>query len=169
MKTLLLMRHAKSDWDADYTTDHERPLNARGIRSARLMGRMLTSLELVPDRIISSTAIRAVATTNNAVEAGGWGAAVELEDDFYGTGPDTVLQRASAAPDVGHLMLVGHQPTWSMLVHRLTGAAADMKTASVAVIELMAGDWTSLPDGHGVLTALINPRSLFGSEWDHDR
>ncbi len=169
MKTLLLMRHAKSDWDADYTVDHQRPLSARGIRSARLMGRMLTSLELVPDQIISSTAIRAVATTTNAVEAGGWGTTIEFEDDFYGTGPDTVLQRASAAPDVGYLMLVGHQPTWSMLVHRLTGGAADMKTASVAVIELMADDWTSLDEGHGVLTALINPRSLFGSEWDLDR
>ena len=49
MKTLLLMRHAKSDWDADYGPDHDRPLNERGLRSARLMGRVLAEEGLVPD------------------------------------------------------------------------------------------------------------------------
>lgn len=166
MKTLLLMRHAKSDWNADYGSDHERPLNHRGERSARLMGRLLGGMDLVPDHVIASTAVRARTTAQMASESGEWGCPIDLEPDLYGTGPETVLEVASRAPDVERLMIVGHQPTWSMVLHRLTGARADMKTASVAVVDLMVYDWSELPEMTGVLAALHNPRSFFGSEWD---
>ncbi len=160
------MRHAKSDWDADYETDHQRPLGKRGVRSSRLMGRLVAGMDLIPELVISSTALRAVATTENAVAAGDWESRIELEDGFYGAGPEMVLDLASRAAGVERLMLVGHQPTWSMLVRRLTGGAAEMKTASVAVIEMMLDDWAELSESHGVLTVLLNPRSFFGSEWD---
>ena len=70
MKTLLLMRHAKSDWDADYGLDHDRPLNDRGLRSARLMGRVLADEGLVPELVISSTAVREA--DGRAGHRGGW-------------------------------------------------------------------------------------------------
>ena len=130
MKTLLLMRHAKSDWDASYGSDHERPLNDRGIRSAKLMGRLVAGLEM----------------TALASDAGNWQAAIALESGLYGTGPEGALELAAGSHDVDRLMLVGHQPTWGMLVNRLTGAVADMKTASVAEINL----------------------PYFGSQWDLD-
>ena len=160
------MRHAKSDWDADYDTDHQRPLNTRGVRSSRLIGRLVAGMDLVPELVISSTALRAVATTENAVAAGHWESRIEFEDGFYGAGPEVVLDLASRAAGVERLMLVGHQPTWSMLVLRLTGGAADMKTATVAVIEVMLEEWSELPRATGMLTSLINPRPFFGSDWD---
>jgi len=160
------MRHAKSDWHADYGQDHDRPLNARGERSARLMGRLLVRMGLVPDRAISSSAVRALTTVRLAAEAGSWPTPIDVEPDFYGTGPGTVLEVASRAPDVDRLMLVGHQPTWSMVVQQLTGAAADMKTASVAVVDLIIDDWADLLDVSGVLVALYRPRHFFDSEWD---
>lgn len=160
------MRHAKSDWDAAYGSDHERPLNDRGYRSARLMGRVITGLDMKPDHVISSTAVRARTTAALAAEAGRWDTKIDLDQGFYGTGPTAVLETASRAPDVERLMLVGHQPTWSMLVHHLTGAIADMKTASVAEVGLMIEDWGELPSTQGVLTSLHHPRPYFGSEWD---
>ncbi len=166
MPTLLLMRHAKSDWDAGYGADHDRPLNERGVRSARLMGRFVAGAGLTPDLVISSTATRAATTARLAAESGGWGCSIDLEAGFYGTGPDTVLEVASAPSNVDCLMLVGHQPTWSMLVQRLTGAHADMKTASVAVIDLMIDSWAELETTQAVLASLHHPRSYFGSEWD---
>lgn len=166
MKTLLLMRHAKSDWDADYSADHERPLNDRGVRSSRLMGRLVAGLDLTPDHVFSSTAVRARTTAALASEAGQWETIIDLESGFYGSGPESVLEIAANAPDVERLMLVGHQPTWAMLVNRLTGAVADMKTASVATIEFMIEEWSELPSAQGVLTSLHDPRPFFGSQWD---
>ncbi|MCH7581692.1 MAG: histidine phosphatase family protein [Acidobacteria bacterium] len=166
MPTLMLMRHAKSDWDVSYGADHDRPLSQRGVRSARLMGRLVAGTDLIPDLVISSTAIRARTTAQLAAESGAWGCSIDLESGFYGTGPDTVLTRASDAPDVDRLMLVGHQPTWSMLVQRLTGARAEMKTASVAIIDMMIETWAELKTAQGILTSLHHPRSYFGSEWD---
>jgi phosphohistidine phosphatase len=166
MKTLLLMRHAKSDWDADYGSDHDRPLSDRGVRSACVIGRLLKGRDNQPEYAISSTANRARSTVELAAEAGGWDCAIRLESAFYGSGPETVLRLAASAPAVGRLMLVGHQPTWSMLVNRLTGARSEMKTGAVAEIELMIDSWSELYAAQGVLVGLHVPRTYFGSEWD---
>ena len=166
MRTLMLMRHAKSDWDASYGADHDRPLSQRGVRSAHLMGRVIAGAELIPDLVISSTAIRARTTAQLAAESGAWACSIDLEPGFYGTAPNTVLTLASKAPDVDRLMLVGHQPTWSLLVEKLTGARADMKTASVAIIDMMIETWAELETVQGILISLHHPRAYFGSEWD---
>ena len=130
-----------------------------------MMGRLIASMDLVPDRVISSTAVRAASTAVLASDAGEWGLSADLEDRLYGSGVDEVLQAASRA-DGERLMLVGHEPTWSMLVKRLTGASVQMKTASLAVIDLMIDEWSELPHSRGVLALLIHPRQFFGSEWD---
>lgn len=162
MKTLLLMRHAKSDWDADYGDDHDRPLNERGTRSARLMGRVLADEGLEPAHVISSTALRARTTAELANEAGEWGARLSLERALYDEGPKGVLATVASTPDVARLMLVGHQPTWSMLVAALTGERVEMKTATVAVIDLEVETWAGLANGTGTLRGILHPR-------DHDR
>jgi phosphohistidine phosphatase len=84
-----------------------------------------------------------------------------LERALYDTGPKGVLDAAArVAPDVPRLMLVGHQPTWSMLVAMLTDQRADMKTAAVAVIELDLDSWDGLPDAAGTLTHFRKPRDF---------
>lgn len=166
MKTLLLMRHGKSDWDADFDTDHERPINRRGVRSARLIGRLLADRQSVPDWIVSSTAVRARTTVDLAMEAGAWDSHLELDETLYTSGPAAVLEVGSRTPDVQRLMLVGHQPVWSILASGLTGGHVDMKTAAVAIIGLSIETWSDLPNANGSLEELINPRPLFGSVWD---
>ena len=158
MKTLLVMRHAKSDWNADYERDHDRPLNDRGVRSARLMGEVLAEKGHAPDIVITSTAIRAQSTASLAKETGKWDADLTLDQDLYGAGVDRVIEVAAAAPDVARVMLVGHQPTWSALVAELTGDRVDMKTAAVAVLEFDIDVWAELPTSRGNLIATYQPR-----------
>lgn len=166
MKSLSLFRHAKSDWDAVYETDYDRPLNERGVRSARLMGRLLADRRLVPDFVITSSAVRARDTVQLAIDAGGWECELRLEPELYGTGPAEVLEVAAEAPPVPALMLVGHQPTWSAVAERLVGEFVPMKTATVAVISLPIEDWVDLPDASGDLVEVIYPRDYYGSVWD---
>lgn len=164
MATLLLMRHAKSDWDADYGRDHDRPLNARGERSAAVMGRLLAAEGLVPDLVISSTATRAISTAHLAKAAGGWPCEVRQNGDFYGGGPDTVLDVVASVGDLDRLMVVGHQPTWGMLAQRLTGGFVEVRTATVVVIDLPGGIGEVRAGGD--LRAVHHPRDHFGSPFD---
>jgi phosphohistidine phosphatase len=167
MPTLLVMRHGKSDWGAPNGADHDRPLAERGVRSARLIGRLLTGLDLAPHFIISSTAVRARTTAELAAAAGGWDAPISLQPGFYGGSTGDVLGLAAReAPDVDRLMLVGHEPTWSGLVEHLTGARVPVKTGTVAVIDVEAAHWSALPEARGELMALRNPRDYFDTEWD---
>lgn len=168
MKTLLVMRHAKSDWEADYGADHERPLNERGVRSARVMGRVLADEGLVPDLIVSSTAMRARSTATLAMEAGGWGSELRLESSLYGSGVEAAIEVAAAAPDVARLMMVGHQPTWSTLVRALTGETAEIKTGTVAVIGLEVDRWARVETGAGRLVSVYQPRHYLDSDLDRD-
>ena len=123
------------------------------------MGRVLADEGLVPDLIISSTAVRARRTAELAIEAGDWDAELVLDRSLYDEGPRGVLEAGASAPDVSSVMLVGHQPTWSMLVSALTGERADMKTAAVAVIELDLDSWAGLPGASGTLIRVLGPRS----------
>ncbi len=164
MKLLLVMRHAKSDWNADYGSDHQRPLNQRGERSARLMGPVVAAAGHAPQLIVSSTAVRARSTAVLANEAGNWGAPIVLEDRLYEGGVDTAIDVARTAADVERLMLVGHQPTWSYLVSTLSGEHVDIKTATVAVIGFDITEWSELAPGGGDLVVVYQPRDYEGGE-----
>jgi phosphohistidine phosphatase len=169
VKTILLMRHAKSDWDASYGSDHDRPLASRGHRSATLIGRVLASWDEVPDLVITSSAIRARSTAEEAARAGGWQSRIVVEPDLYGSGPESVLAAAEEiAGDEERIMLVGHEPTWSMLAERITGGRLEMRTGAVAAIDLIADHWQGLGQARGWVRFAINPRMFFGTEWDRD-
>jgi len=165
MLQLVLMRHGKSDWDASYGADHDRPLAERGVRSARLMGRMLTEAGQSPDLVISSTATRAYRTALLAAESGGWNCDILTDRSIYGGSTRAVRDsvRRNAASNQ-RLLVVGHEPTWSSLVFELVGARVEMKTASVAGVGLMIEEWEALDEATGWLDYLIHPRMFFGSD-----
>lgn len=158
MKTLLVMRHAKSDWNAEFGADHDRPLNRRGMAAARNIGRLVSELDLIPDLVITSTAVRARTTAELAMEAGGWGSELVLEPGFYGSGPEAVLSIAAGAPETRRLMIVGHQPTWGMILRRLTGEVVEVKTATLAVVALPISKWLELPQSSGTITSIHHSR-----------
>jgi len=165
MLNLMLMRHAKSDWDAGATDDHSRPLNKRGKRSAERMGEVVRDLGLVPDLVVSSTATRARSTAELARLSGGWASRLILEDGLYGAGVEETLSVAASHGDGStRLMLVGHQPTWSMAVRHLTGSRAEMRTATIADIEIHADAWSSMTSANGALVALLQPRHFLATD-----
>lgn len=144
MHRLLLMRHGKSDWDADFDEDHERPLAKRGVRAAKAIGRLLQSMGEVPDLVVASPAVRARSTAELAHDAGRWDCEIVHDESLYdATTEDTLAAVARHGEGVARLMLVGHDPTWSQLLTRLTGARAPVKTASVAAVDLVGCDWTT--------------------------
>ena len=158
MRELLLMRHAKSDWSADYSADHDRPLNQRGVRSARAIGLVLRDNDQVPDLVVTSSAIRARTTAQLAAEAGAWESEIVIDPRLYGAGADAVVQVATEFGEAQRLMLVGHQPTWSIVVSILTGESVDMKTATVAVLRFEVSAWSELPGATGVVEKVFQPR-----------
>jgi phosphohistidine phosphatase len=161
---LMLLRHGKSDWDAGTPDDFSRPLAPRGVRSAERMGEVLRDLDLVPDLVISSTATRARSTAELARITGGWDSRLVLEDRLYGA---SVVDTLSVAEDLGgdhdRVMLVGHEPTWSLTVHQITGARVAMRTATCVDIELDAVRWTNLMSTRGAMVTLLQPRHFLRS------
>lgn len=164
MKRLMLLRHGKSDWDAAYDRDHERPLNPRGVRSAEAVGRFLAGAGEIPDLIVSSTAVRARTTAELATAAGEWPAPIQLSSDLYGASAGDVLRVIhDVAGNVQRLCLVGHNPTWEMLAAALIGGGSvQMKTATVAAIDFTTQDWRNVSPGRGSLAWLLQPRLLDG-------
>jgi phosphohistidine phosphatase SixA len=168
MKRLLLFRHGKSDWDARYGADHDRPLAKRGRKAASLMGRYLAGLDQVPDRIVCSSAVRARETLRLATEAGKWSCPVAVAEELYQASPETVLELIRETRDsVNTVLLVGHEPTWSLLTGRLIGKARlEFPTAAIARIDLPVTRWADVEFGKGVLAWLVTPKLLAGTRPD---
>lgn len=166
MLRLMLFRHGKSDWDAGYDTDHGRPLAKRGRRAASAMGVVLRKAGEVPDRLISSTAVRAESTAELARVTGGWSCALELAPDLYGAGPDEALQIAARlGADGDTVMMVGHEPTWSMLAATITGGRIEVKTGTVLAFDLDIDSWENAPGASGTLAFAIHPRMFTDGSW----
>jgi len=163
MKTLLLMRHAKSSWKDESLTDHDRPLNKRGKKTAPLMGHLLREKNLVPDLIVSSTAVRARSTAEAAAEASGYPSGVTLTDELYLATAGEILRYAQERTEdtLERVMLVGHNPGMEDLVNMLSGRREPFPTAALAVFELGIDSWRRLELGVEVkLSNLSRPREL---------
>lgn len=162
MKTILLLRHAKSSGDAGVASDRERPLADRGIKAARRVGRFLGHLQQGPARVLSSPAVRALDTARLAADAGGWGYPVQTVPEFYSASSTDVFERLRLeADDVDTLLLVGHEPTWSeVTVELIGGGAVRFPTAALAQIALPVDRWREVGRGRGELIWFVTPRLL---------
>ena len=162
VRVLYVLRHAKSDWSAAYGgVDHERPLNARGLKAARVMGRRLADRQALPDRILCSSAVRTRKTIELAVAAGDWNRTTILEPSLYLASPGTVIDLLRDQPDEANsILIVGHQPTCAELVRRLTGDDPPrFITAAVACVHLDIASWNEIEPYRGRLAWFSTPRS----------
>jgi len=162
MKTLLLLRHAKSSWKDMAQDDHDRPLNGRGKRDAPRMGRLLRHLDQVPDRILCSTAKRTRQTVERVAEESGFDGEIAYVAELYAADPDTLLAVArEQGGEAKRLMLIAHNPGMEMLVEALTDRAEPMPTAALAVIALPIDAWSALGDEtDGDLIGVWRPREV---------
>ena len=146
-KQLLIMRHAKSSWKDIGQTDFERVLNNRGRRVAPQMGQYLVDQNVVPDKIISSSANRAAQTTELVAEAAGVADTdVQYVKYLYHAPADEYLEALERfdGENVERLMMVGHNPGLEELIYRLAKAHERMPTAAIARFDLGDKDWISI-------------------------
>lgn len=137
--SLALVRHAKSDWGDPSLDDHDRPLNARGLRDAPVMAQRLAGSGFRPDAIIASTALRAATTAD--FFSGRFGIPVDLQERLYGA-PPAVLLRAAAETRARAVIVVAHDPGMSALAADLSGGAiGHMPTCAVATFTWEDSSW----------------------------
>ena len=161
MKTLLVLRHAKSSWDDPSLDDHERPLNGRGKKDAPRAGAALKARGLTPDLVLSSDAVRARVTADTAATAAGYLGEIIRDKRLYLAGPRDILAvlRTVHEPDTDTVMVVGHNPGLEELVTHLTAQPEPMPTAALAEIELPIDDWRELTAAiRGRLVHLWRPK-----------
>ena len=163
MKTLILMRHAKSSWKHPELKDHERGLNKRGKKEAPQMGILLKDNELVPQRILTSTAERSRMTAQAVVEAMHYTGDVSYLDALYMAEPEIYLELLSLMPDeVERILVIGHNPGLEGLLQILSGRVESLPTSAVAYLSLPIRSWKEVRDHEeaGELVALWTPHDV---------
>jgi phosphohistidine phosphatase len=168
MKTLTLLRHAKSSWDDPVARDFDRPLNGKGKRAAALMGRHMKSLGLVFDHVAASPAVRVTETLEQVGVAYGSDLAPDWDKRLYLASASTLLDIVRELPvDADRVLIVGHNPGLEELVLLLSSDGGRMRTdveekfptASLAVLEV-GERWAEAAPGSATLTRFVRPRDL---------
>ncbi len=145
MKTLLLMRHAKSSWSEASLADHERPLNKRGKRDAPQMGELLKREGQTPAQIVSSTAVRARNTAAKVAEACDYKGTIEVTRDLYHAGTRSFLSVLSELYyPTSPVLVVGHNPGMEEFFELLVDDYECFPTAAIAQISLPIDHWNEL-------------------------
>ncbi len=145
MKTLLLMRHAKSSWKNSKLPDKERPLNRRGEKDAPKMSELLQEKELFPQVILTSTALRCRETASVLLQNCCEELTLQAIEALYMAEPPAIIDALVHAPEqADRVMVIGHNPGLESLLQQLTGEVESLPTASVVYMELSIQRWADL-------------------------
>ena len=165
MPTLILTRHAKSDWTDLNLSDHARPLNDRGLAAAPLIGRALAERGLIPDQVFCSSAVRTRQTWEGIASALPEAPEAEIVKALYHASPDImldVLHRATGSC----VALISHNPGIAMFANALVAKApahprfAHFPTGATLIAEVE--DWANLAPGTATAVEFFVPRELVG-------
>lgn len=159
-RTLILVRHGKSSWEEQGLPDRVRPLAARGLRDAPLMGGRLAREGVRPDLILSSPACRALSTANIIAEVLGYRPEeIVTEERLYGGDVGTLLEVMAELGDAFRcVMLFGHDPELTDLAHRFSGRITRMPTCAVARFTFDAPSWSVAASQRPVTAVLDYPK-----------
>lgn len=136
---LLLMRHAKSSWKHANLSDHDRPLNQRGAQAARDMAHFLKQRSLVPVRILSSSALRAVLTAR-AMAAEFEISEIQIRPQLYEADISVWQELLALIPTEETTLIIGHNPAMEELVSEIAGEVVAFPTAAIAACSVKAGE-----------------------------
>ena len=162
MKTLYLIRHAKSDWSIDHLLDIDRPLNERGYGDANKMSLILKEKKIIPDLIISSPAVRAISTALIFCRALNYDPkAIVINKHLYDTSVKEYIQVISKIDNTHKIVLIfGHNPTITNTANTLTSVlAVEMPTCAVAGIHSNVLNWESFSKNINSLTLFDIPKN----------
>jgi Phosphohistidine phosphatase SixA len=159
MKTLYVLRHAKSSWEDSDLADFDRPLNERGKTAAPFMGKVMKDKKLAPGLILSSPAVRARETARLVKQSAGLDAEIEHNERIYEASPQTLQHVVSSIDDsFESAMIVGHNPGMEGFVRLISGKQESMPTGSLAIIDLDISSWASIRQAAGTLRQVIRPK-----------
>ncbi len=164
MKTLLLVRHAKSSWDNINLTDIKRPLNKRGKRDAPFMGELLRDHSVMPDLIISSSAERALYTAKILAEKIEYPESKILVNKkiYRAVFRDLFKEIKNLDDSLSTVMIVGHNPELTDFLSSLTNSyVEDIPTAGICMIQLSISSWADIEEGCGKLVSFEYPKKYF--------
>jgi phosphohistidine phosphatase len=162
MKTIFLMRHAKSSWDHHVEDDRDRPLSKRGKKNAEHIGKQLKEKNIVPDMILSSSAVRARQTAEVVMDEMKYhGDICYLNKLYMGEVETYAAEIKDLDESVNTLLLIGHSPCLDTLLQMLTGKVESLPTAAVARIEVPIEDWNDFNvEVQSNLAELWRPKDL---------
>ena len=162
MKTLLIMRHAKSSWKDAELPDQERPLNKRGKHDAPMMGELIKDKELRPQVIYASTAKRAQMTAEEVSSACKFKGDVTYLENLYLAEAEAILDVLHTTPDeIERVLIIGHNPGLEGLLQMLSHRVESLPTAAIAYLALPISHWADLNDQvEGELVELWKPREM---------
>lgn len=150
MKTLLIMRHAKSAYPPEISDDFDRPLNKRGRADLPRIARLLAAYGPRPELVLTSAARRAHQTaTGLAASLGLPDSVLHLDDALYLASASTLAQAAADLPDRAQTgLIIAHNPGLEEWLRELTGARVHLPTAGLAAVELSIHSWREISRGH---------------------
>lgn len=162
MKTLLLMRHAKSSWKDPDLTDHDRPLKKRGRKDAKRIAKVIEANDLYPHLILSSSATRAVETVEVLVDALGFENEIIYSDALYmGEPSDFIEALKTLDSDIEKVMIVAHNPGLEAYLQIIDGEIEAMPTAALGYLVLSLDDWSEISfETMGDMVGYWTPKTL---------
>jgi phosphohistidine phosphatase len=163
MKTLFLVRHAKSSWKETDLSDKDRPLNKRGKHDAPVMGKLLKKMNVQPDLLISSPAVRALTTALNiANEIDYPNSKIDIVENIYMASATELLNEVSKSDDkLKSIMLFGHNPGITDFLNGLSTANIDnMPTCSIVCIQFEINSWSDIKNKKGKVVFFEYPKKL---------
>jgi phosphohistidine phosphatase len=161
MKTLYILRHAKSSWKDPKLPDFERPLNRRGQRAAETLGQHFRNEEIVPDLVLCSPAIRTRETIEIIVKTAKWRTEVRYDERIYEAGAMRLFEVVSQIENDRKIaLLVGHNPGLEELLQLLTGNIEQMPTGALAELAIKTSKWSEALQKKAVLKSFVKPKEL---------
>ena len=161
MKTLYLVRHAKSSWKYPNLDDFERPLNKRGRKDAPFMGSVLKKLKVAPDLVISSPANRAATTARIIADSIDYPLEkIQYGETIYASSEYDLLQVIQQLDNaVNRLMLVSHNPALTDLANSIADTAiSNIPTCGVICVSINISSWAKIEGQRGKLKFFEFPK-----------
>lgn len=161
MKTLYLIRHAKSSWSFDLP-DHDRPLGKRGRKDVLKMGKFLNEKITKPDVLISSTASRAFYTALYLSDEMGLDEGrIRLTRDLFHAGPETILNVLHQAPNCETFAMIGHNPGFTTVANQLMNSElANIPTCGIVAISFAVSSWSEVQFSSGKQKFFLTPKTI---------
>lgn len=163
MKTLYILRHAKSSWDSPGLADHDRPLNKRGETDAPAMGKYLKLAGVKPDLILSSTALRAKTTAELIAKEIGYDIEqIELTKRLYHAGEHEIMDvLAEIDSSINRVIITGHNPGFTYAINYFANHNLDnLPTCGIARIDFNVEHWHQIDRGRGKIIFIEYPKTL---------